>query len=144
MRWYEEYVGKPWAQMPNPPHSFTCGELVKYIYKNRLGVDTPLIYADPSRLDQCIINLEQPEAYGLYPLEGQPRPFDIAYLMRRVKRDHMGMAVRTTEGLMILHCMQTVGVILETAAEIMGTAGARRIEWRRHKDISEEMSLCMA
>jgi len=144
MRWYEEYVGKPWAQVPNPPHSFTCGELVKYIYKNRLGVDTPLIYADPSRLDQCIINLEQPEAYGLYPFEGQPRPFDVAYLMRRVKRDHMGMAVRTAEGLMILHCMQTAGVILETEAELLGTTGARRIEWRRHKDISEELALCMA
>jgi hypothetical protein len=144
MHWYEEYIGKLWEAIPNPPHSFTCGELVRYIYKTRLGIDTPLIYADPSRLDQCIVNLEQPEAYGLHPFEGVPRPFDIVYAMRFVKRDHMGMAVMTTEGLMILHCQQGIGVVLESAAEIIGTTGARFLEWRRHKDVSEELALCKA
>ena len=65
-------------------------------------------------------------------------------MMRRVKRDHIGIAVQTPEGLMIMHCMQVAGVILETEAEILGTTGARSIEWRRHKDISEEMALCLA
>ena len=144
MRWYEKYIGKPWVAMPRPPESFTCGELARHIYFERLGIDTPPVYADPSRLDQCIANLEEPESYSLFSFTGQPRPFDIAYMMRRVKRDHMGIAVQTVDGLMILHCMQGVGVILETEAEIRGSTGARNIEWRRHRDVTEEMALCRA
>ena len=142
--WFEHYIGKPWKAVPNPPASFTCGELVRHIYATRLGIDTPLVYADPSRLDQCVANLEQPEAYGFYPFDGPPRPFDVAYLLRGSYRDHVGIAVRTVEGLMILHCMQVLGVLLERPAEIFGTARARRIEWRRHKDVSEELALCLA
>lgn len=144
MRWYESLIGKPWARIPEPPQSFTCGELGRYVFRERLGLETPLVYADPARLDQCIDNLECPEAYGLYPFAGQPRPYDIAYMIRRVKRDHLGIAVRTTEGLMILHCLRGVGVILESEMDILGSTGARRIEWRRHKDIPEELALCRA
>ena len=144
MHWFEQYIGKPWSRLPEPPHSFTCGELVRHIYKDRLNVETPIIYADPARLAQCIRNLEEPEAYGFHAFSCPVRPFDIAYLLRRVKRDHVGLVVRTGEGLMILHCLQGVGVVLETEAEIMGSTGARRIEWRRHQDVSEELALCKA
>ena len=34
------------GESPESPHSFTCGELIRYIYKDRLGIDTPLIYTD--------------------------------------------------------------------------------------------------
>lgn len=142
--WYEEFIGKPWKAVPVPPNSFTCGELVRYIYKHRLGIDTPDIVADPDSLRQCIENLSIPDAYGLIPVQGDPRPFDACYIMRHVRRDHIGVAVRTVEGIRILHCMRGVGVILESLAEIMGTTGCRRVEWYRHRLITPEMVECHA
>ena len=141
--WWEEYLGKPWAAVPRPPKSFTCGELARYILKARLGVDTVPVYADPGVLRLCVENLSRLDLYGLVPAQGNPRPYDCAFLIRVKRRDHMGIAVQTTEGLMILHCQQGAGVALDSSAELLAT-GYRRIEWYRHKAVSEETALCRA
>lgn len=144
MYWYEHYIGKPWVDIPTPPISFTCGELMRYILKNRLGIDNPPILADGSKLRQCLANLAVPEAYGLYPFEGPPRPFDMVYLMRRVRRDHIAMAVKRGQDLLFLHCVQGAGVILETEFELKANTFSNFMEWRRHKDVTEEMVKCLA
>lgn len=144
MAWFEEYIGKPWHEKCDPPKSFNCGELIRYIYKDRLSIDLPPITANPAKLKECIANLDIPDVYGMETFEGDPRPFDICYIMRKARRDHVGMAVQTIEGLQILHCQQFAGVILQSASEIMGTTGCRFIEWRRHKNITESMALCHA
>lgn len=144
MYWFEQYIGKPWVDTPDPPHSFTCGELVRHIFKDRLGIDTPPILADPTKLKECLANLAIPEAYGLYSFEGPPRPFDIVYLMRRVRRDHIALCVKTKQGLRFLHCTQGAGVVLETEFELKTTAFSNFMEWRRHKDVTEEMVQCLA
>jgi hypothetical protein len=141
--WWESYIGKPWAAVPNPPHSFTCGELGRRILLDRLGLDTAPIYADPSILRQCVDNLDHPELYDLFPVEDAPRPYDFAFCVRVRRRDHLGIAVMTGAGLMILHCQRRVGVTIDSAAELLAV-GYKRIEWYRHKDISEELALCRA
>jgi hypothetical protein len=141
--WWEEYLGKPWAAVPDPPRSFTCGELARHILRERLGVETVPIYADPAVLRQCVDNLDHPELYGLEPASGAPRPYDFALMAKVERRDHLGIAVQTSEGLMILHCQRWNGVILDSPAELR-SSGFRRIEWFRHKDVSEEMALCRA
>ena len=141
--WWEEYIGKPWAAIPKPPQSFTCGDLCRYVIKDRLGADTAPVYADPNSLRQCVSNLDQPELYSLYPVPAAPRPYDLAFLIRVKYRDHIGIAVQTTEGLKILHCRQGVGVTLDSPADLFAS-GYRKIEWFRHRDVSEEMALCRA
>jgi hypothetical protein len=49
MQWYEALLGKPWQAVPDPPNSFTCGHLGRWILHERLGLDTPLIWADSCR-----------------------------------------------------------------------------------------------
>jgi hypothetical protein len=88
-------------------------------------------------------NLNCPEMYSLAPVEDQIRPFDFAFLARVFRRDHLGIAVKTVEGILILHCQQGVGVVLDSPADLLGS-GVRRIDWFRHKAITEEMSLCRA
>lgn len=142
--WWEQYIGKPWENIPNPPHTFNCGELVRYILKDRLGIDNPPIIADGDKLRECIANLSVPEAYGLMPFEGDPRPFDIVYLMRRVRRDHIALCVNSPQGLAFLHCVQGAGVVCETEFEMKCTTNSAFMEWRRHKDVTEEMVRCLA
>ena len=133
MDWYEEYIGLPWARVPRPPRSFSCGELVRHIHNVRLGIDMPDILADPGNLRQCIRDLCNPERYGLRPLASgeEGREYDVVYCLRADRQDHVGIAVSTGEGLRVLHCQQGSGVTLDNPAELLGT-GARRLEWYRH------------
>jgi hypothetical protein len=145
MYWFEEYIGKPWEAVPNPPQSFTCGHLGRWIYQQRLGVDTPLIWANPASLKECIRNVSDMALYDLFSISDgdRPRPFDVAALSRCKNLDHMGIAVNTVEGLRVLHCQQVIGVVLDSVGELMGT-GFRHIIWHRHKNVSQELALCRA
>jgi hypothetical protein len=144
MQWYEALLGKPWASVPDPPRSFTCGHLGRWIYLERLAIDTQLIWADPTMLRECVRNLNDLALYDLFPAVGITRPFDVAAMSRNRRTvDHMGIAVLTQEGLKILHCQQGIGVVLDSEAELLGT-GFRKIMWYRHKDITEEMAICRA
>lgn len=112
MLWFEEYIGLPWAKIPSPPHSFTCGELVRYIMKKRLGIDMPEILANAAVLKECLRDLGDPSRYGLHPLQKgvPPREYDIAYMIKATRQDHVGIAVESPDGLLVLHCTQGQGV----------------------------------
>lgn len=145
MFWYEELVGKPWAAHANPPESFNCGELIRYVHKLRFGINTNPILADGSKIRECVKNMSMPEFYDLVPCDySVRRPFDIALLMRFVRRDHIAVLVQTPQGLQFLHCVQGAGVILETQFEMETSTGCRFIEWFRHKDVTQEMATCRA
>lgn len=136
-------MNRPWVSPSDPPRSFTCGDLGRFIYRERLGLDSPLIWADASILRQCLNNLRDFSRYGLSPASGPPRPYDVAMLARNRDFDHMGIGVASCEGLMILHCQQGAGVRLNSWAELSGE-GFRHLYWMRHKDVTEEMALCRA
>lgn len=135
MAWYEDYVGRPWQAVPCPPQSYTCGELVRAVYRDRLGIDSAAILADALNLRSCIRAM-QPARYGLRPLRvgEQPQEYDVVFLMRASMQDHVGIAVQTGDGLMVMHCQQGVGVTLDSVAELRG-AGFRHMAWYRHEQL---------
>ena len=132
MAWYEQYVGKPWEAVPNPPVSYTCGELVRAVYRDVLSIDSAEILADALDTRSCILAMT-PERYGLRPLVSgeMPKEFDVAFMLRAEMKDHVGIASQTMDGLMILHCQRGCGVTMDTVAELRG-AGFRRMLWYRH------------
>jgi hypothetical protein len=142
--WYETYIGKPWSATPNPPESFCCGELVRFVLRERCGIDMPLLLADPNNLRACVCDLGSPIRYGLEWIDlepkenalldtgaSRPREYDVAFLCRAERQDHVGIAVDTADGLLIMHCVRGSGVILDSPAELLGT-GVRKIMWYRH------------
>lgn len=137
--WHLAYLGKPWAAVPDPPQSYTCGELVRAVHRDMFGIDSPEILADPRILRECVAAME-PGRFGLRPLaaDERPRQFDVAFMMRAQREDHVGIGCMTADGLLILHCMQGAGVILDSPGELRGT-GVRRINWYRHKNIPERV-----
>lgn len=145
MFWYEELMGRPWENIANPPKTFNCGELVRYVHKLRFGIETNPILADGNKIRECIRNMSMPEFYDLVPCDyTKRRPFDIALLTRRVRRDHIAVLVQTPQGLQFLHCIQGGGVILETQFEMMATTGCQLMEWYHHKDVTQELAQCRA
>lgn len=136
--WWLKYLGKPWRPIPAPPHSFTCGELLRAAYRDGFGLDVPEIIADPLILRDCVTAMT-PGRYGLRPLgpDEEPREFD-AVFMARVKYDHhVGLGALTGEGLMILHCLEEAGVVLESPADLRGR-GFQRLSWYRQTGLARQ------
>jgi hypothetical protein len=135
MGWYESYVGKPWEAVPRPPESYNCGELVRAVLLERRGIDLGEICEDPTDLVGRIKCFDS-RLFGLRELgPGEARrEYDCVFMAKSRYDDHCGIAVNTLDGLMILHCLQTSGVVMETPLETM-TYGFRRLNWYRHKGL---------
>ena len=114
--WWLAYLGKPWAAVPNPPESYTCGELVRAVHLDLCGIDSPPIpVTNAGSRAQCLRAM-QPDLFGLEPLALtiEPRALDVVFLGRRERFGHCGVAVETTEGLRVLHCPEAAcGVTLD-------------------------------
>lgn len=134
--WWMQYLGKPWRAVPTPPDSYNCGELVRAVHRDMLGIDSPTIpIVDATSRMQCVRAM-QPGLFGLEPLpEGEaPRTFDVAFLGRRTCLAHCGMVVKASDGLRILHCPESAaGVCLDTLPELR-LAGFPSVRWFRHRN----------
>ena len=135
--WWLAYLGKPWAAVPNPPESYTCGELVRAVHLDLCGIDSPPIpVTNAGSRAQCLRAM-QPTLFGLEPLALtiEPRALDVVFLGRRERFGHCGVAVETTEGLRVLHCPEAAcGVTLDSLLELR-FAGFPNARWFRHRDM---------
>lgn len=138
---WQSLLGRSWSAVPHPPQSFTCGELVRFIYASSFGLSIPPIRANACSLKECIRDIEDTDAYGFYPFAGDVRAFDVVYFIRGKLRSHVGLAVSTQDGLGILHCQQGCGVVLETLASLQAT-GFRHWQWKRHRDMPMQEAIC--
>lgn len=134
--WWLRYLGKPWAAKPSPPQSYNCGELVRTVHMDWLGLNSPAIpVANTQSRLQCVRAM-QPDFFCLEPLpDGDlPRSLDVAFLGRGQHLSHVGIAVETTEGLRILHCPEAAsGVVLDSLQELY-LLGFPHLRWFRHRD----------
>lgn len=133
--WWLQYLGKPWQARPCPPHSYNCGELVRSVYKDLCGIDSALIPVSDANSRLACARAMRPELFDLWPLPEncQPQDLDVVFMGRQSLLGHCGMAVNTSEGLKILHCLQTpCGVVLEGTQELRLT-GFNKMRWFRHR-----------
>lgn len=135
--WWLVYLGKPWEAVPVIPKSYNCGELVRAVHSDMLGIDSPTIPIENAMSRIQCVKAMQPGIFGLEPLpEGaKPRMFDVAFLGRRTYLAHCGVAVETSEGLKILHCPESLaGVCLDSLPELR-MAGFPAVRWFRHRNM---------
>ncbi len=144
MAWYEKYIGKPWAKIPNCIDEYNCGELVRCVFKELFAIETLPIVADAGRYSS-VVNAMQPERYDLIPVIGRdPRELDIVFFVQGTRQNHVGVAVNTTEGLMIMHCLDHIGVKLDSPFQILNMDGYRKLRWFEHKSRPKmEDALCL-
>jgi len=139
--WWTTYLGKPWCAQPDPPHSYNCGELVRAVHRDWLGIDSPAIPVRNAHSRLQCLRAMQPELFGLEPLPQHivPRTLDVAFLGRGQRLSHVGIAVDTSEGLRILHCPEAVcGVVLDSLHELY-LMGFPRLRWFRHRGADAAM-----
>jgi cell wall-associated NlpC family hydrolase len=126
MRWHEQYLGKPWTHIPDPPNSFNCGELLRHIYKTHLGHDAPPLLADTQDVRSCIRDVGNIGRYASFRRVDRPQDFDVAVMSRGGPADHVGLYC----GGNILHCRPRVGVFLDDVFTLQ-SFGWRKIAWLR-------------
>jgi hypothetical protein len=131
--WFETYIGKAWEAVPSPPRSYNCGELARRVIFERTGVDTNEIRSDARNLSERVKAFD-PGAFGLRLLgeKESKREYDCVFMGKGRYDDHCGVAVETKDGFLVLHCLQSLGVVLETPREIVNH-GFRRLTWYRLK-----------
>lgn len=133
IHWYDEYIGKPWRAVPDPPESYTCGELCRHILQTRCGLNVPQILVDARDHRERVSGMKDPSRYALVPLPENcpPQEYDIVYFQRGLFQRHVGIAINTVEGVKIMHCVEGSGVITDTPGELLGT-GTTKLHWYRH------------
>ena len=142
--WYMPYLDKPWAAVPQPPQSYTCGELMRAVHLDLFGLDSPPIaVADATDGRDCLSAMSDPSFYGLRPLapHERPRSFDVVFFARAGRADHVGIVCESIDGLLALHCVQRMGVRLDGMADLRGGWGFRRMLYWRHANIDAALEL---
>jgi hypothetical protein len=134
--WHLPYLGKPWESLPSPPGSYNCGVLVTSVYRDVLGVDLGEVRQPGADLAGCIGTLREaavnPALWGLarVPEGERPRDLDVVFLARLKFEDHCGLAVDSGDGLLVLHCIQGGGVVLDDLFSL-AARGFPRTHWFR-------------
>ena len=54
MHWTADYLGKPWRNGADGPDAFDCYGLVRAVYRDRYGIEMPVVSADATRVLACL------------------------------------------------------------------------------------------
>lgn len=131
--WINDLVGRPWAEVPEPPASYNCGELLRYIYRTRLGIASPPIMVNSNDLRQVCLAVRDLQAFGNFRLVDVPADYDIVELYRGSEPDHVGMYFGANGG-GVLHCQRNTGVVFDRVFALRAL-GWRSISFNRHADM---------
>ncbi len=110
--WWNQYIGKPFAEKGRGPHEFDCWGLVRQVYLDHLGIELPSYTEKYETTDDRdllgeVIGRESKEKWDDVT---QPKPFDVIILRLRGVPMHVGLV--TKPGFMI-HCARGIGVVNE-------------------------------
>lgn len=131
--WATGLIGKPYSRDPSPPDSFNCWALVRHAFEHAHGITMPEIAVGHAGQNAGAIR-EAAAVSGWRPLAAgaQPAEHDVV-LMAGLEGPHVGVMVRANGTLLLLHCMEGVGVCAQPLAELprMGFHGF--VFWRREQ-----------
>lgn len=136
--WWEKYLGKPWVGNPSPPESFNCGELIRHVYLEELGIESLPILIDAADLRKRLKALQETMfRYDLLPLkvEQPPQEYDIIFMSKSKYKDHCGLGVETNEGVMVLHCQEGRGTVISSPFELI-SMGFKELLWTRYEGLN--------
>jgi cell wall-associated NlpC family hydrolase len=99
--WAAAYIAKPYRAGAAGPDAFDCVGLVRHYFKSRHGIELPdysLQAGDARDLSRFS------RATGWRPCTGAPQPDDVM-TMESFDGKHVGIVVRNSEGLGLLHAV---------------------------------------
>ena len=121
-----DYTGKPWRAEADGPDAYDCKGLVRAVQRRVWSRDVPaLLY--PQILDFAQLR-DACSRQGWHLTQDKPQPGDIIEV-KGTQGPHVGVFVMSGRRLKVLHCVQNLGVRLNTLDELLTSYGRPRL-WR--------------
>ncbi len=130
MHWATDLIGKPYGSGASGPDSFNCWGLQRWIFEHVDGIVVPMIAVGHAVNAQAI--REAAAVSGWRPLGAgaQPAEHDIV-LMMGLEGPHVGRMVQANGALLLLHCIERVGVCAQPLADLQRAGFHGFVFWRR-------------
>lgn len=121
MHWAADLIGLPYRRGAHGPDAFDCWGLVRHIFEQVHGITMPAIaigQLDDPTLENVVAIKRAAEVSGWKPSgDTQPAEHDIV-LMSSVEGRHVGVIVLVSGSLLLLHCIERVGVCVQPIVDL--------------------------
>lgn len=134
MHWATDLIGRPYRRGAHGPDAFDCWGLVRHVFAQIHGIEMPVIEVgqlDDATPDNVAAIKRAAAVSGWKPSDdAQPRENDIV-LMNGIDGRHVGVIVAANGALLLLHCMEQVGVCVQPLADLQRMGFHGFVFWRR-------------
>lgn len=102
LHWAEPLIGTPWAAGRDGPAAYDCWGLVRAVYRDRLGVDLPILVSDERLSDAELRMVARHQKWRRLDDAETLREFDVVLMRHSSGLRHVGLAIQAPTP-MILH-----------------------------------------
>lgn len=108
---------KPYQFMQWEQSTFCCGDYVRLVLKDYLGVEMPPVQFEGGPLNAAV-KLKNFSHRNLFRKIETPQHLCVVEMQRFRSADHVGVYVKVGERFYVTHCEMGAGVLLSTLEEI--------------------------
>lgn len=128
--WAIHYLNKPWVSGGVGPDEFDCWGFVRYLKREREGIELPVIAVDGNDPRAVLKAFRQhPELQRYAVHEKNPQPGDVVLMKHSKHPTHCGLWI-DVDGGGVLHCAQGSGVVFQTLHSLKSTGWAGVLFYR--------------
>lgn len=132
MHWATDLIGKPYCAGAQGPDEFDCWGLVRHVFEKVHGIAMPLIEVGDEPTVENASAIRHAAAVSGWKPSGDtlPAEHDIV-LMSSLAGRHVGVIVSANGGLLLLHCLEQVGVCVQPLSDLQRVGFHGFVFWRR-------------
>lgn len=131
MHWAAGLIGKPYGAGAAGPDAFNCWGLVRHVFEAVHGIAMPAIALDDPAADNVRAIKEAARISGWRPSGATAPAADDIVLMQSLTGPHVGVMVAANGTLLLLHCLERIGVCAQPLADLQRTGFHGFVFWRR-------------
>lgn len=113
MHWAENYIGHPWVSGASGPEEFDCYGVVRAVYRDRLGIDIPLLNVDAHK-SMCVARAMRDYDYSDWiEIPSPEKEFDVVEMSQAKHPHHVGVYLHIDGG-GVLTSLEGIGVVFQS------------------------------
>jgi hypothetical protein len=137
MHWATDLIGRPYRRGAHGPDEFDCWGLVRHVFATVHGIDMPVVTVgslDDATLDNVAAIKRAAQVSGWRPSGDHTMAEHDIVLMNGLEGRHVGVMVRANGALLLLHCVEQLGVCVQPLADLARSGFTGFVFWRRGDD----------
>ena len=131
MHWATDLIGQPYQRGATGPDAFDCWGLVRHVFTTVHGINMPVVAVDDASADNVHAIREAARVSGWRPCADDEPAADDIVLMQGIEGPHVGVMVQANGALLLLHCLERVGVCAQPLTDLQRGGFHGFSFWRR-------------